>query len=677
VALPSIEVASERKSDSVEAATSAGEKADGKDLTKNQTDEKAFERPFGQAQQDYLRRLAEHLRTIDHELFVKDGSGITAIGVFGNDVFDKLLVLRALQPEFPEALFFTTDFDSALTLPSDLPWSRNLIIASSFGRELSEELQNDIPPFRSTYQTSDFLATQLAIGDFGDGAGRPDVGISKEGECSARIFEIERTGRVLRFPKQDDLKEEEKTKCLQFSSVPLQPPNKDLRIFPEWNRVSRLLFSATMCLLAFVIWISQNSHDQKTGPIGRGSGANKATTDANASPKCNWLALLVVIPLLFAALIAILWWWLADLLTQYGSGEPVALFKGVSLWPTIAMRILGLFASLYLIGRAWCDLANNWDHIVRKTLEMARQKPLDASSFGFWKRLQFTLLYTLDWGAPRAEDDYKVGKALLCYVYHSQFRQIWLRVAVYTILMFSLYLVLGFNFGFPAAHARGDVSYWLFWITTLVDVFFMLVLLFFVLDVTLLFWIFAKGLILQTEWPDEVKLKFVNDIGLKREKSNVCEDFDNYVTNRVIDYWIDIVFIEKRTKCISFLIYYPFFMISLMIFSRSAVFANFTFSPPILITEVLSLAIVFGCAIAMNRAAEQARRSASRKFAEAIIRAKKLDDEGRRAGQLESLRNCIEALNEGAFRPFLQQPVVGAVLLPLGATILGKGIPGL
>jgi hypothetical protein len=119
---------------------------------------------------------------------------------------------------------------------------------------------------------------------------------------------------------------------------------------------------------------------------------------------------------------------------------------------------------------------------------------------------------------------------------------------------------------------------------------------------------------------------------------------------------------------------------SLMIFSRSTVFANFTFSPPIIITEVLSLAILFGCVIAMNLAAEQARRSASRKFMEAIIRAKKLDDERRRAGQLESLRNCIEAFNEGAFRPFLQQPVVGAVLLPLGsfiwATILGRGVPG-
>jgi hypothetical protein len=246
------------------------------------------------------------------------------------------------------------------------------------------------------------------------------------------------------------------------------------------------------------------------------------------------------------------------------------------------MRILGLFASLYLIGRAWRDLANNWDDIVCKTRDLKNpvcktldlKNPLDLSSWRFWD----TFLYTLQPDGPRAQDNYNVGEALKRYVYHSRFRQIWCRVTVYMLFMFFLYLVLGFNFGFPAMHARGDVSYWLFWITTSVYVFFMLVLLFFVIDVTLLFSIFAIGLSrAQTEWPTEVKRKFEEDIGLKEETSDVkdigpkgktsnvkdigpkqetskaCKDFDNYVTTSVIDYWIDIVFIEKRTKCISFL----------------------------------------------------------------------------------------------------------------------------
>ena len=75
-----------------------------------------------------------------------------------------MLILRALRPEFPETYFFTTDFDEAYTIKSELPYTRNLIISSSFEVAcLSTWLQGDIPPFRDTYETSAFLATQLAL----------------------------------------------------------------------------------------------------------------------------------------------------------------------------------------------------------------------------------------------------------------------------------------------------------------------------------------------------------------------------------------------------------------------------------------------------------------------------------------------------------------------------------
>jgi hypothetical protein len=63
-----------------------------------------------------------------------------------------------------------------------------------------------------------------------------------------------------------------------------------------------------------------------------------------------------------------------------------------------------------------------------------------------------------------------------------------------------------------------------------------------------------------------------------------------------------------------------------------------------------------------------------------FIRAKGSGNSEHRGGQFENLRNRIEAMNEGAFSPFLQQPYVGAALLPLGsfslATVLGRGILG-
>jgi hypothetical protein len=130
--------------------------------------EQAVDHPHGQGQQDYLHRLAKSLLEEDKRLRRPgDGSGIKAIGVLGSDVFDKLLVFRALKPLFPQALFFTTDFDYTLTMQSELGWTRNLIIASSFGPALDPTTQSHIPPFRGSYETSAFLATQLAIGSSG------------------------------------------------------------------------------------------------------------------------------------------------------------------------------------------------------------------------------------------------------------------------------------------------------------------------------------------------------------------------------------------------------------------------------------------------------------------------------------------------------------------------------
>jgi hypothetical protein len=122
-----------------------------------------FETAEGESQFDYLRRLASELKERDAEFSWTDGGHIAAIGVLGSDVYDKLLILQALQPEFPGALFFTTDLDALLLPQNRTRYTCGLIVASSFGLRLSPELQADVPPFRSTYQTSIFRATRLAI----------------------------------------------------------------------------------------------------------------------------------------------------------------------------------------------------------------------------------------------------------------------------------------------------------------------------------------------------------------------------------------------------------------------------------------------------------------------------------------------------------------------------------
>jgi len=121
------------------------------------------ERPEGQSQKDYLRRLSARISELEREFDSKGEGQITAIGVLGSDAYDKLMVLKSLRSVFPKAIFFTTDLDTRLMHPDDFDVTRNLIVAASFGLQLDPAIQKVIPPFRDSYQTAHFLATQIAL----------------------------------------------------------------------------------------------------------------------------------------------------------------------------------------------------------------------------------------------------------------------------------------------------------------------------------------------------------------------------------------------------------------------------------------------------------------------------------------------------------------------------------
>ena len=125
-------------------------------------EQNAGQRPEGRGQLDYVLRLAAALK----EEEAKNGEEFRAIGVLGSDVYDKLLILQALRPTFPRAIFFTTDLNARLAYPAQWLSTRNLIIASHFGLELQSALQTPIPPFRDSYQTSLFYSALWALEHF-------------------------------------------------------------------------------------------------------------------------------------------------------------------------------------------------------------------------------------------------------------------------------------------------------------------------------------------------------------------------------------------------------------------------------------------------------------------------------------------------------------------------------
>ncbi|MCP5275445.1 MAG: hypothetical protein H6936_11500 [Burkholderiales bacterium] len=89
----------------------------------------------------------------------KKGKPIKAVGIFGSDFYDKLIILEAFRRELPNLVYFTTDLDAQMLQPEYWNWTRNLIVASHFDLRLRDDLQSPFPPFRDNLQTEVFYRT--------------------------------------------------------------------------------------------------------------------------------------------------------------------------------------------------------------------------------------------------------------------------------------------------------------------------------------------------------------------------------------------------------------------------------------------------------------------------------------------------------------------------------------
>jgi len=124
----------------------------------------------GLSQADDIRRLAKMLQDLDRNLrsgpHDRKSRGLKAIGLLGSDVYDKLELLKALRPMFPEAVFFTNYIDARLAHPDEWKETHDLVVVSARGLSLDgphEEFQR-VAPFRDGGQTALFEATLQAMG---------------------------------------------------------------------------------------------------------------------------------------------------------------------------------------------------------------------------------------------------------------------------------------------------------------------------------------------------------------------------------------------------------------------------------------------------------------------------------------------------------------------------------
>lgn len=283
----------------------------------------AADDPLGADQLDYYLRRFE-LVNRGQSIF-PSADEPHAIGVFATDVYDKLLLIRILNAAFPRAIIFTTDFDERLSLRSELPHTRNLVVASQYGptglraRLTGAGSAGQSWLWRDWVQEASYLAAVMTM---------PKV---KEAEAAMaeapafpflRLYEVGNRGVVpLRF----------RPAGVDDSADEIRQRGDDLFLF---RMVTVSLILATWAL-ALRVYASMAKLKHR-------------------SPRQILRDRLIVcaIALMGTAAFLVSHWVIGRSLTEPYT-EPFAWRDGVSVWPTLTIRLFATVLLLYGLVLAW------------------------------------------------------------------------------------------------------------------------------------------------------------------------------------------------------------------------------------------------------------------------------------------------------------------------------------
>jgi hypothetical protein len=586
---------------------------------------KELERPEGQGQLDYVHRLVSRLEA-DAALWEGSGKELKAIGVLGSDVYDKLLILQALRKRFPKAIFFTTDLDARLLHPSQYDWTRNLIIASHFGLQLHPALQNDIPSFRDSYQTSAFFSVLASLGYLAPTASTSSRYLLGQDEfttdVAARIYEVGRTQAIDLSP--DATKTATASHCEGTSQT---QKKADRSIHPSRE--------------PFELW-----HETGCGGLAD-SWHNLRYNHAMWGVIAVFLACLLLIPFdvslakaafasaaLLGVTLVVFW-----RLSLDPAGEPFYWLEGVSIWPTEVFRVIAAGLSVFFLYNAVGALRRSRDQLTESVSLHVGDEGLDAVKAAAGPDSWWSCLKPGSWGIRYSRhhadllslwDEYRRLSG-----FSAQRRRLIPQVLVYG--CFGAVLLFGV-FTAPYIPFRGSVSEVADRLIVFISVFSFLVLTFFVVDETRLCEQFIRRL---------------TDL--------CCRNSTSETEMRMTCFSIDLI--AKRTQVVGRLIDYPFIILLILIVGRIRLFDNWDIPVGLVLLWGFSAGYAIVCGFLLGRAAEHFRQAAIKSL---DIKRK----EARKAGKPDEAEEISRVMDEistesaGAFAPWTQHPVFRAVLFP-------------
>jgi hypothetical protein len=596
----------------------------------------------GDSQMDYVVRLVESMRNA--------APNYDAIGVVGNDVYDKLVLLQALRPYFPGAIFFTTDLDNRLLQPADYPYTRNLLVGSHYGLLLGPALQGKIPPFRDGYTTASYLGSLRALEfDSGDVI-ESTVGTlnnlplkSQPSQNLARIYEI---GRHSAY----DLSRKEK--------VALRPagPRAHPWIFVPANWVGIILCGVGTLVVLVLL-----------------SRRVRRLFAVVYRPEPRYVAILVAVLGAVALLV------LMAISHLRENGEPIDFTEGISAWPNVILRFLATAMSLYFLVLAFGQLKKRnediqeffgWPEDRRRWLGFSA-----ASSPWFWeapkppKGQDEVAQSDQASSAPREVDAWNRFRAEGVEGLWRRFctfglpgHRLW-RSAILTAAAF--FLVVGFYLIFspPISPARGMVARWTDKGLAYMSVLFEIFLLMAIVDAT--YWCYRfvsclTDLSRYLEWPTELENRFIE------ERMAQNPGTADKRLKKAVKPLLTVELVGKAADVVAQMFLYPFIVLLILILAQNRFFDDVSLDIPLTIVVALSALIAVCCAFMLWRSVSKSKEKSLKKVKEVWRQFAGEPFHAPLAEKINQMRLQIEGKKSGAFAPLYSHPIVKALLMPLG-----------
>ncbi len=568
-----------------------------------------LERPIGNSQLDYLLGLGENLKRLEKKNITEGKGTFKAIGILGSDTYDKLLILQALRSKFPGIPFFTTDLDARFLHPSEIKWTRNLIVVSPFGLQLNKTLQKFSPPFRDNFQTSLYISTLLAI-TCADGykqCKESALGLSQEWSNYPRVFEIGNHEAVNLSHTTNDTFLDIQTPREQF-----QPGFITFAI--TQSGILPIAISIILLALASKFFIPKQSHIS--------------------------LGISVIISLISL----ILYEWISN----FDGFEPISFTNGISSWPANAIRSLAALLAVYFLV------------LTRKQLK-ANQKEIQ---YEFQVENKAAKKESLKSGLNI--DNWKInntnlGEIWFEYLEKNKSPYTFFRIT-FMIILFVIFIIfifkMGLNRGFiPPSPFRGEintsVSMCIFWVTVVAY----LALTLYIADNVHLSSHFIKLL------ADNPSIAWSNElVEIYKNKYNLPKN--------IIEYKILLDFVNRHTEVHNKFIYYPFFCLFLIIMARNNYFDNWLITPFMVFVYIFFALITLMSAIRLRAAALYAKKEILKKLntnsAQSPINEWR-NGKNDNVIKLKSLITEIENFKEGIFSPLLHHPMILSLLMPFSS----------